>query len=151
MDVRKIFKLIFNRLDDKSLSKCRLVTKSWQQVIDSDIFWKRITQKFPLVNGQSLLHIASTTGQLQKFKSLYESSVNKNPKDGKGRACIHYASLNGHTLLVKYILHQSPKDVNPSDVDGITPLHLAASRGHFAICVLIMSKVRDKNPSARSG
>ena len=92
-----------------------------------------------------------TLHQTQANCKNSKSSDNKNPKDGKGRACIHYASLNGHTLLVKYILHQSPKDVNPSDVDGITPLHLAASRGHFAICVLIMSKVRDKNPSARSG
>ena len=143
--------LIFDRLDDTTLSKCRLVKKSWQQVIDADIFWNRITTKFPLVNGQSLLHTASYTGQLDKFKTLFESSNEKNPRDENGRTCMHYASLNNHTLLINYILDQSPRDVNPTDVNGITPLHQAASRGYFAICVLIMSRISDKNPSSLDG
>ena len=51
-------KQIFEELDNKNLSKCREVCKSWQEFIDDEkITWNRILTKFPSGKGMNLLTI----------------------------------------------------------------------------------------------
>ena len=43
---------IFEELDNKNLTKCREVCKSWQTFIDNEnITWNRILMKFPSGEG----------------------------------------------------------------------------------------------------
>ena len=47
-----IAKQIFEELDNKNLTKCREVCKSWQKFIDNEkITWNRIQMKFPSEEG----------------------------------------------------------------------------------------------------
>ena len=51
-----IAKQIFEELDNKNLTKCREVCKSWQKFIDNEkITWNRILMKFPSEEGMYLL------------------------------------------------------------------------------------------------
>ena len=50
-----IGKQIFEKLDNKNLTKCREVCKSWQKFIgDENIPWNRILMKFPTAEGMHL-------------------------------------------------------------------------------------------------
>ena len=51
-----IGKQVFEELDNKNLTKCREVCKSWQEFIDNEnIAWNRILMKFPSGEGMYLL------------------------------------------------------------------------------------------------
>ena len=58
---------IFKQLDNKSLTSCREVSKSWQDCIDDrNLSWIRINNLPslpPLENGDSYLHIVARIGQ----------------------------------------------------------------------------------------
>ena len=63
---------IFEKLSDKSLTKCRAVGKLWQTFIDENSLpWIRIN-KFPsiLTKGNTYLHVASKSGQIEIFKMI---------------------------------------------------------------------------------
>ena len=48
-------KHIFEKLDNKNLTKCRGICKSWQEFIDNQkIAWNRILMKFPIGEGMCL-------------------------------------------------------------------------------------------------
>ena len=49
-------KEIFEKLDNKNLTKCRGVCKLWRDFIDNEkIVWNRILMKFPSGEGMYLL------------------------------------------------------------------------------------------------
>ena len=52
----QIGKQIFEELDNKNLTKCKEVCKSWQEFIDvENITWNRILMKFPTGEGMCLI------------------------------------------------------------------------------------------------
>ena len=63
---------IFEKLSDKSLTKCRQVGKLWQAFIDENSLpWIRII-KIPsiLTKGNTYLHVASKSGQIKIFNMI---------------------------------------------------------------------------------
>ena len=89
---------IFQQLDDKSLTNCREVSKSWQEFLDSkNMSWIRIVD-FPTsvafgnkyisevrYRGNTYLHLASVTGQLAMFVMIFECEEIKNPSNSEGK------------------------------------------------------------------
>ena len=64
-------KQIFEELDNKNLSKCREVCKSWQEFIDDEkITWNRILTKFPSGKGMNLLTIYPSLNTYQVLHKL---------------------------------------------------------------------------------
>jgi hypothetical protein len=63
---------IFEQLDEKSLSNCREVAKSWQNCIDRrNLVWIRIVNVPKILqNGDTYLHIAAKTGQIKVYNSI---------------------------------------------------------------------------------
>ena len=77
---------IFQQLDDKSLTNCREVSKSWQEFLDSkNMSWIRIVD-FPtsLAFGNTYLHLTSIAGQLAMFVMIFECEGIKNPSNNEG-------------------------------------------------------------------
>ena len=63
---------IFEKLGNKSLTKCREVGKLWQTFIDENSLpWIRII-KIPsiLTKGNTYLHLASKSGQIRIFDMI---------------------------------------------------------------------------------
>ena len=63
---------IFEQLDEKSLSNCREVAKSWQNCIDRrNLVWIRIVNVPKILkDGDTYLHIAAKTGQVKVYNSV---------------------------------------------------------------------------------
>ena len=79
---------IFEKLDNKSLTKCREVRKSWQKFIDeNNIVWIRIVN-IPSVpkNGNTFLHIATRTGQIGITELILSEDCEVNPKNNAGQS-----------------------------------------------------------------
>ena len=79
---------IFAHLDNKSLSNCREVKKSWQKFIDeNNIVWIRIVN-IPSVpkNGNTFLHIATRTGQIGITELILSEDCEVNPKNNAGQS-----------------------------------------------------------------
>ena len=71
---------IFGYLDDRSLSICRGVSKSWRIFIDSKkLAWIRILNKYYGSEKNDLL-IAAFTGQTEVFEELFDEAEDQNPK-----------------------------------------------------------------------
>ena len=73
---------IFQKLDPESLFKCREVTTSWQNIIDGRNYpWLRI-MNIPTIlkKGNSYLHLAARTGQIEVCKEAIIKEEDKNIK-----------------------------------------------------------------------
>ena len=74
-----IIEKIFETLDDKSLTTCREVSKTWQKFIDErNLSWIRII-KIPTIlkRGNTYLHIAAQTGQTELLEMILDDEDDK--------------------------------------------------------------------------
>ena len=97
---------IFQKLDNKSLFKCREVTRSWQNIIDGRNYpWLRIVN-IPriLKRKNTYLHLAARTGQIEPFKRALYEEENKNIKDQYGETFFHRACKYGRFNIVQLLL-----------------------------------------------
>ena len=139
---------IFELINNKSVTKCREVEKTWLSFIDeADLPWKRILKKYPGETGQTPLHIAAMTGQLRKCEVFFYRSLHQ---DIQGVTALHLSASYGH-LKICELLMKGVKEKLPKDQRGSTPLHEAAKRGYMKICELFMKNLEDINPVDRFG
>ena len=139
---------IFELINNKSITKCREVEKTWLRFIDEDdLPWKRILRKYPVEMGQTPLHIAAMTGQLQKCQVFFKRNLHQ---DIQGITALHLSATYGH-LKISELLMKGVREKLPKDQRGSTPLHEAARRGYMKICELFMTNLEDKNPVDRVG
>ena len=137
----------FEKLDDSNLAKCREVSKSWKNFIDSEELprkrvhrnWEKTLQDYPCKNSQTKLLVALVTDQNEMFKVIFnEERQNLKP--------INDYSDIPHKLAKKITNLISPsQQVHQSKIESITPFHLASITGNFAACKLIIDSVDDKN------
>ena len=70
---------IYQQLDNKNLNKSRKIGRVWQRYIDyEDLPWQRIMAENPLKNGQTTLHIAAKTGQIEKIQTFLDEGAEVN-------------------------------------------------------------------------
>ena len=123
---------IFEGLDDQSLTSCRLVEKSWKNLIDGRNYpWERIVKKRNLEqrweHGNTYLHLASKYGQPEMFENIFKEEIQKNPRNPKnyGMTPFHFACENGHIRIAEFIMKSSIEnniDLNAKNSSDEWPL-----------------------------
>ena len=79
--------------------------------------------------GQSLLHLACTSGSILLVKVLEEYGINTSSLDYDGRSAVHYAALSGSPTLLSYTVSQYSLNASQPDYKGVVPLALACMSG----------------------
>ena len=132
-----IAEAIFERLDDQSLISCRLVEKSWKNLIDGRNYpWERIVKKNDLEDGNTYLHLAAKYGQTEMFENIFNKETEKNPKNQWNETPFHFACKLGHFNIAEVIVKNSTKlniDLNVKDCSGFTGFHLACNYGQTKV------------------
>ena len=97
---------IFQNLNNTSLFKCREVTRFWQDVIDGRNYtWLHIVN-IPTIlkKGNTYLHLAAETGQIQAFKQAFNQKDDRNIKNKFGETSLHRACKNGSVSIAQFLL-----------------------------------------------
>ena len=97
---------IFQKLDIKGLLKCKEVSKSWQNVIDERNYpWLRIVN-IPTIlkNGNTYLHLAAKTGQIEAYKEALNEEEDKNIRNECDETAFNLACKNGRIEIVHLLL-----------------------------------------------
>ena len=79
--------------------------------------------------GQSLLHLACTSGSTLLVKVLEEYGINTSSLDYDGRSAVHCAALSGSPTLLSYTVSQYSLNASQPDYEGVVPLALACMSG----------------------
>ena len=155
---------ILDSLNNKDLTKCRKVAKSWQSYLDK----------------QKILHVRMIETKISKihevgneWKWFFETANTEAIKDLRQVVDSNYhdgldpkikSNLVGNTPRIMFawegylnyfkMITKKTKNVNPrrdGNGNGITPFHFAAAKGHFEVCKYIIENITNKNPAADDG
>ena len=159
---------IFQKIDNKSLALCQLVSGSWYRFIQyqkrptwvriKHLLVKNIETLSKDFHGVPIFYGSKFNGSFVKlfFSAMHNKTIcshkveDRNPSNEWGETPLHYAADHCHLEVCKLII-QSVDEKNPKNNEGDTPLHFAARRGKASICELIMKNILDKNPKAFDG
>jgi ankyrin repeat protein len=97
--------------------------------------------------GETAIMMAAFRGHLEAVKLLHERGASLG---GPGWTPLHYASFNGSTPVVKYLL-DSRADIDARAPNGATPLMFAARGGHLETAKLLIWQVADVNAESDRG
>ena len=159
--------MIFNNLDDQTLTKCKEVSREIMSFLDNNIFyWIRVIKGIDKNPGRY------SSGFLKGYnnkKEAWDITLNKTPIQivkpmalavqeyikthcafslySTDHSPLHFAAYFGLFDICKYIIEKM-KDLQP-DLwcwsSGTSPLHMAAARGHLNVFKLISANFLDKN------
>ena len=143
---------IFEGLDDQSLTSCRLVEKSWKNVIDGRNYpWERIVKKSNLKDGNTYLHLAAKHGQTEMFEKIFNKETKKNPGNKNEGTPFHVACEKGHVRIAEFIIKNSNENNinlntnttgydrwNCRDINGFTGFHYACRGGDVELVELLV-------------
>ena len=79
--------------------------------------------------GQSLLHLACTSGSTLLVKVLEEYGINTTSLDYDGQSAVHHTALSGSPTLLSYTVSQYSLNASQPDYKGVVPLALACMSG----------------------
>ena len=148
---------IFQKLDTESLFKSREVSESWKNVIDGRNYpWLRIVN-IPTIlnNGNTYLHLAAKTGQIETYKKALVEEKDKNIRNECNQTSLMLACKHGRFQIVQFLLNnidlefdlnaKTKKgstafhiDLNAIDIYGKTGFHWTCSQGHTDIIKILM-------------
>ncbi len=86
-------------------------------------------------------------GKLEKLKRAFERLENGDLLDRVGgKTCLHYAVLNGHLDVVRFLVATSKCDVNVrTRASKTTPLTIAQNKGYHQIASLLLANGATEN------
>lgn len=89
---------IFGKIDNKHLTDCREVIKSWKSCTDKKNFSCLRIVNIPRVlqNGNTYLHTVARTGHLKMLEWIIENKNILDPKNDVGKTPFHFTCINGH-------------------------------------------------------
>ena len=130
---------IFEQLDNKSLTNCREVSRSWQKFIDDNhLSWIRIVKipSIPRIN-------ASYQKTYKCFEWLFENSKLYN----QSYTYLNIAAKTGQTAILEMILEdeEEKENINHRDIYDATPLHNACENGNSNIVKMLLKTAGDLN------
>uniref|UniRef100_A0A1X7TSI5 Death domain-containing protein n=1 Tax=Amphimedon queenslandica TaxID=400682 RepID=A0A1X7TSI5_AMPQE len=141
----------FYVLADKDWRKCISlninVTKQHKRVsLLSTLFKKAsVINNFNInsitATGQSLVHLACTSGSILLVKVLEEYGINTSSLDYEGRSAVHYAALSGSPTLLSYTVSQYSLNASQPDYKGVVPLALACMSGSINAVEYIINTI----------
>ena len=152
---------IFQKVDNKSLATCQIVSTSWYRFIQ---YQKR--PKWIRIKRRQVKNLETLSKQLNGvpvydgsqinglFVRMFFSSIrNKCTFPPGGFTLFHLAALNGYYGTCELIIEKMHKieDKNPLNEWNDTPLHYAAEYGQLEVCQLIIQNVNEKNPKNCDG
>uniref|UniRef100_A0A8C4SLQ6 Ankyrin repeat and FYVE domain containing 1 n=1 Tax=Erpetoichthys calabaricus TaxID=27687 RepID=A0A8C4SLQ6_ERPCA len=76
-------------------------------------------------DGQTPLHLAASWGLEEVVQCLLEFGANVNTQDAEGRAPVHVAISNQHTVIIQLLLSHPEIRLNVRDRQGMTPFACA--------------------------
>ncbi|CAB1316853.1 unnamed protein product [Coregonus sp. 'balchen'] len=76
-------------------------------------------------DGQSPLHLAASWGLEEVVQCLLEFGANVNTQDAEGRAPIHVAISNQHSVIIQLLISHPDIRLNVRDRQGMTPFACA--------------------------
>ena len=132
---------VLDKVDIKTLKNGRLVSKSWQEVIDNQkILWKNHvgTRAFQLACENNHSRMAEIL-----VKNSTRFSIDLNAKDFDMRTSFLNACINGYSKIAKMIVMQSLEldiDLNTEDSHGRTAFHYVCMNGNSNIAEMIVKK-----------
>ena len=149
---------IFAQLNNKSLARCREVSKTWKTILDQEKFlhirsiqsyitkrhdigdrWKEI---FKISNTEMIILIKSAVEKVYSEKAFWDKKRILNP--------LHVAAKFGQKYLFEYV-EEKLGDKSEKCNLGLTTIHFAAGNGHLDLCKYIMENTEDKSPRTNKG
>ncbi|KAH7854155.1 hypothetical protein Vadar_010862 [Vaccinium darrowii] len=95
--------------------------------------------------------LAAAHGDLEKLQRLVESEgCSVSEPDGRGYYALHWAALNNHTAVAKYIIEHGG-DVNAADHSGQTALHWCAGKGAVDVAEILLQVGARVNAADKRG
>jgi ankyrin repeat protein len=89
----------------------------------------------------SALHIAASTGDLERVESLIElQHVNATQKGSYGTTALYEAALGGRYNVVQYLVDHCQVPLDLCDNNGATALHCATYNGHEDIVEFLLNR-----------
>ncbi|MBV0900111.1 MAG: ankyrin repeat domain-containing protein [Wolbachia endosymbiont of Fragariocoptes setiger] len=126
-----------------SWSALHFAAKGGNSTIIKLVLDKGLNYRMKDVDGQSLIHIASSYGRKDTVEFLIkEMDLNINDEDNKRRTPLHVAAANGHNDTVKILLQNGGNTTN-YDIAGLSPLHHAVRNDHLHVVKTLLK--RDTN------
>jgi ankyrin repeat protein len=87
--------------------------------------------------GDSVMHIACKSGELDILKYFSEIGVNFDVRNLSQDSPLHFAVHYDHELIVRYLLEKNI-NVNQQNNQGMSPLHVAVSNGSLHLVKLLV-------------
>ena len=74
------------------------------------------------INDRNCLHKVAMAGRRKYVLIALQSGTDPSSIDAYGRIPLHYAAMNGHTLVVEDLIHAKRDTVDMKDLESFTPL-----------------------------
>ncbi|KAI9763363.1 MAG: hypothetical protein M1840_000555 [Geoglossum simile] len=107
-----------------------------------DMYWDKTHAKWEEKPSQfTALHLGAYAGILWLVSSLLkpDRAVDVTATDSLGNDALMWASRNGHTAVVRFLLSKGA-DLAAKNLNGITALYFAAENGHKAVVQLLAER-----------
>lgn len=101
-----------------------------------------IKEKLAL-DANNLLHEASKYGNLDAVKILISNGFDINMQNTNGLTALHFAVINCHTTLTRFLLNNESILIDLKDNQSYTPLHRALLKGDISISLALIIKGAD--------
>ena len=101
-------------------------------------------------DGNTILHLAMSSGSIDEIKSLIEKTTNINIKNCFNDTALHIAASQSMTEVVRFLLEKGA-DPNIADNAGHTPLYTALTEKELEITLLLIDNGANINEQNKYG
>ena len=155
--------MIFDHLDNQSLSNCKVVCKTWSIYIGEQKFYeirniKETVKKFNKLSKPWFeVFKKANTENIMEFRKCLDQIYGKlrnNPphcvvRINKNVTPLHVCAAAGNTLLYKAI-YKLAENKQPRTEDGHEPIVYAVINGRVKMAEFIIQRSADKNPESKN-